>query len=158
MSTQQYTANPAAAVALVAATAKTVLSVRAATTSRSVSIVTMSIGFDGITGNAIPVLVELCRISYAGAGAGSTAITPQQVKGPAGASASSSASGFTTEPTALVVMETYLITPAGGQWTIQYPDDQRPESETGLAQAAGVCIRVNAPAVVNCRPYFKFEE
>lgn len=155
----KYTATIAAgsAVALAAATAKTVLSIRAPA-ARSVRLLEWAVSFDGVTASAVPVKVEL--VNYTGAsgtpGTNSTTVTPLQVDGlVAQTVVVVAASGWTTEPTALAALKVIYITPNGGTFVFQnMPGD----GEVPAAANQGFGVRCTAPAIVNVLGYMKFED
>src|SRR3954469_13604085 len=93
-----WVASTEAAVALVAATPKTVLSA-ISPAAKDMVLVEMSVGFDGVTASATPVLIELTRSSQGAAGT-STAVTARQVRGISQATfAGTAGSNFTVAPT-----------------------------------------------------------
>jgi hypothetical protein len=146
------------AVGLVAATAKTLVLVAAATANPP-SLVEVQISFDGVTASAVPVLVEL--VSGTGATAGTnTAQTPKQLRGwPAAPSQTTGAHTYTAEPTVQLVNRKWDITPNGGMLVLQFPLGREP---TGLVTAATDAktwsLRATAPAAVNAHAYIEFEE
>lgn len=147
-----YSVVTGADVALSAATAKTVLSVIAAT-GRIVELTEVGIGFDGTTTTYEAVLVELCKSTQAGAGT-STAVTPAQIAGPTVAVAATAAKNYSAEPTVLTAIQEWLIEPKSGQLIEQLPLGEQIVSDV----ADALCLRVTAPNVVNCRAYLKFRE
>ncbi len=149
----------AGAVALAAATAKTVIGLTVGTANQP-SIVEVAISFDGVTATAVPVLCEWVSGTAVGAGTGSTAQTPKQVRGwPAQTSASTAAYGYATEPTTLEVFKKRLITPNGGMIILQSPLGREP---TGLITASTqfkfIGLRLTAPAIVNTHVDLEYEE
>lgn len=148
----------AGAMALAAATAKTAVAVIAGSTTAP-ALSELSISFDGVTASAVPVLVELCESTQAGAGT-TTAQTPIQTRGwPPSASVSSAAQTYTAEPTVLTVARKWLLSPNGGLMVVQFPMGKEP---TGLitASAAGKAwaVRLTAPAIVNVHVTVEFDE
>lgn len=142
-----YTTSTGAAVALVAATAKTVLTIVGAT-DFGVDLKKFEISFDGVTAANTPVLVELCQHSAATAGT-STAATAVAVAGRANANTGFvSAYNFSAEPTALTVFQNFLVTPNGG--TLFY-DWQNIGDTPDSALAQGFAVRCTAPQAVNVR-------
>lgn len=132
-----------AKVALAAGVAKTVLQM-AAPANQRVAIKGLSVSFDGSSGSAVPVLVELCRQS--GATTGSVAATISK-KDPAHPTVQSTAvkninaGAETTDE----VVDPYLIHPQAGvdyAWNL--------EDETIIAGAGKCGVRITAPADVNC--------
>jgi hypothetical protein len=145
-----YTVNNAADVALVAATAKTVIQLVTGAT-RKIWIKEMAIGFKSVTATDVPVLVQLVRQSTAGT---MTANTPApDVEGhPAAISTAQEAA--TAEPTSGVVVKEWLITPIGGQLVYQLPLGD----EVEMAVSSKLGLLVTAPQAQSCRAYIKFNE
>jgi hypothetical protein len=150
--------SAAGAVALVAATAKTVILLTSGTANQP-SIVEWSVSFDGTTATAIPVLVEAVSSTAAGAGTG-TAQTPKQIRGwPAQASQSTAAYGFSAEPTVLEVYKKRLLTPNGGVIIQQQPMGREHTGQiTAATQFKALGFRLTAPAAVNCHADMEYEE
>lgn len=153
MSTPGYTVESTADIALTAATAKTILNVINAANSL-IRIVELSVSFDGVTPTAEPATVELCSSTQAGTGT-STAHTIVQVRGPTRTVQATGARNYTAEPTALTVLKRWLVPVFNGLFVMQFPLGREPEQVT---TADGLCIRVTAPATVNCQGYIEFEE
>lgn len=148
-----YVAQTEGAVALSAATAKTVLNVIAGA-NKGFKISELSFGFDGVTASAVPVLVELCRSTQAGAGT-STAVTPRFVSGnPAISCQATAAKNYSAEPTVLTPIREWLLTPNSGTLIIPQPLGREFEPTAGQA----IALRMTAPAAVNTRGYIEFEE
>jgi len=146
-----YSAATGAAVALAAATAKTILSVTAPA-QFGVDLQKVRLAFDGVTASAVPVLVEICYSTFATAGT-TTAGTVNQVYGRTVTAGFTTAYNYTAEPTALTVIESFLVTPAGGTVLYDWPLGTTPDT----AVSNGFCLRLTAPAVVNARATFLFE-
>jgi hypothetical protein len=153
----------ASAIALSAATAKTVMYINSAAANQP-SIVEFSIGFDGVTASAVPALVELVygtKATNSSPGTASTTFTPLQIRGwPVQTSAQAAANNCTSEPTVLTSIKQWLVSPNGGLIVIQSPLGREP---TGVASGTAVSgnqvgFRVTAPAVVNSRGYVEIEE
>jgi hypothetical protein len=148
-------ASPAA-VALAAATAKTVLAVTVGSANQP-SFVELGFGIDGTSGS---VLVELGLLTAATAGT-TTALTPQQIRGwPAQASAQTAAFNYTAEPTAYAtIARQWLLPMPTGQSLLQFPLGRE---VTGIVTAAtagkAVGVRVTSTIVANCRCYLEYEE
>lgn len=147
-----YTVETTADVALSAATAKTILSVINAANSL-IRICELSVSFDGTSGTAEPVTVELCSSTQATAGT-STSQTPVQCRGPTRTVQATGARNYTAEPTVLTVLKRWLVHPQTGL-VIQFPLGREPEQVT---TADAMCIRCTAPATVNAQAYIEFEE
>ena len=146
-----YTAATGAAVALAAATAKTVLSV-VATSTFGVDLQKVRLSFDGVTASAVPVLVELCYSTFATAGT-TTVGTVTQVYGRTVTAGFTTGYNYTAEPTVLTVIESFLVTPAGGTVLYDWPLGTTPDT----AVNNGFCLRLTAPAIVNVRATLQFE-
>jgi hypothetical protein len=152
MAKSGYSLVNAAAVALVAATAKTVLSA-IAPAQFGVDLKKFRVAFDGVTATAVPVLVEVCRSTQATAGTSGTAVTVQQVYGPTITAGFTGGSNFSAEPTALTVLDSFLLDPNKGVVLYDYPLGDTPD--TAVSQA--IVIRCTAPAAVNVRAGLVFE-
>lgn len=152
MSAPVYSSVTGAAVALVAATAKSILGVKANAAS-GVLLKEATVSFDGVTAGAVPVLVELCYATFAtnGPGTSSTSVTPVQLGGRVLAHGVTAARAWTAEPTVLTVLTEKLIHPQAGVIE-QIPLGDEPDT----AFAEGFVIRCTAPAVVNVRGTLKF--
>lgn len=140
-----YSVITGAAVALSAATAKTVLAVKAHANS-GLQWLSYDLSFDGVSASAVPVLVELCRCSFATAGT-STSATPEQTGGRVMTAQFTAAYNYTAEPTALTVIRSYLLTPNGGREHVEWPLGNEPDCDV----STGFAIRLTAPATVNVR-------
>lgn len=143
-----YQCGTEGAVALAAATAKTVIGVKAHANS-GLQLVGLRVGFDGVTASAVPVLVELgyCTWATNSPGTASTSTTPRQRGGRVLAVGFTSGKTWTTEPTVITVLDEWLLTPNGGLVILDAPLGTEPDS----ALAEGFVIRLTAPAVVNVR-------
>lgn len=143
-----YSVTTGAAVALSAATAKHVLGVRAGT-AFGVDLKKLRVAFDGTTTTAVPVLVELCYVTFATnpPGTSSTTVTPAQVYGRTIAHGVTAARDWSTPPTVVTVLDEWLLTPNGGLAVYDIPLGDTPDS----APSEGFTIRCTAPAAVNVR-------
>jgi len=149
----RYTIETTADVALSAATAKTVLSYIAASNA-PFRVIEFALSFDGISATAEPVTVEMCSSTQAGAGSGSSAVTPVQIGGPTRTVQGAGARNYSGEPTTLTCLKRWLIHPQTGI-AMQFPLGREPEQ---VVTADAICLRVTAPAVVNCQAYMEIEE
>ena len=152
--------STAGAIALSAATAKTVIGV-AVGSNNAPSLVEFAVSFDGVTASAVPVLVE--SVSGTNAtnppGTNSTSMTPKQLRGVTSASVQTAAYNWTSEPTVLEVYKKRLLTPNGGLIVIQYPLGREPTgSVTAATQWKFFGFRLTAPAAVNGHVDLEFEE
>lgn len=143
-----YSSTTGAAVALTAATAKSVLGHRSGATF-GMEWVKGGVYFDGVTASAVPVLVEFCLATFATnpPGTVSTSVTPIQTYGKIIASGQTAARTWTAEPTVLSVVQERLITPNAGVW--EWENFEKARTDCGLSE--GFVIRCTAPAAVNVR-------
>lgn len=150
-----YAVGSGADVALAAATAKSVLGVRAGA-SFALNLTQAGIAFDA-SGAAAPtnepVLIELCMATFAtnAPGTASTSETIQQWSGRIMASGCTAASDWTSEPTVLTVLDEFLVHQQQG---IKEPFALGLEPDCGLNE--GFVLRVTSPDIVRCRPSFRF--
>lgn len=148
MALTEYSVQTGAAVALSAATAKTVLAV-IAPAQFGVDLRRYEIAFDGVTASAVPVLVEICYSTFATNSTPGTNNTTATVNQTAGRSITNGFTGFyasTAEPTVLTVLDSFTMTPNGGTVIRDY-NGITPDS----AVSNGFVIRCTAPAAVNVR-------
>jgi len=147
-----YTVESNGDIALSAATAKTILSVINASNSL-IRIVEFAVSFDGTSGTAEPITVELCYSTQAGAGT-TTSHTITQVRGAPRTVQATAARNYTAEPTTLTVWKRWLVHPQTGL-LVQFPLGREPEC---VVTADALCLRCTAPAAVNAQGYIEFEE
>jgi hypothetical protein len=151
-----YSAQTGAAVALVAATAKTILFVTA-TANFGMDWKKYRLSFDGVTASAIPVFVELnynTAATNSTAGTGNTTVgTPNQVYGRAITAGFTGGYNCTSEPTVQSNVDAYLLTPNGGTIVYDCPLGDVPDA----AVSNGFAMRMTAPAAVNARASMFFE-
>lgn len=150
-----YSCTTEGAVALVAATPKTVIGVKA-NAAFGADLIGYLIGFDGVTASDKAVLVEICYATFAtnSPGTASTSTTIRTNYGRAVASGMTSAKNWTTEPTVLTVIKELQLTPIGGLLVGNFPRDRTPDS----AFSEGFVIRCTAPtSAVNVRATLDFE-
>lgn len=147
-----YSAVTGGAVALAAATAKTVIGVKGGA-AFGLDLVGVEIAFDGASATAVPVLLEICYNTWAtnAPGTNSTSITPTQLNGRVIAHGVSAAKTWTSEPTALTVLDEILVHPQSGIWI---PVQIGQEYDCDLNN--GFSIRATAPAIVNVRMTMKW--
>jgi hypothetical protein len=153
MSKCGYIASTGGAIALVAATAKSILGVKAHA-NFGVDLTKIRVGFDGISSIAVPALVELMYSTWAtnAPGTSSTSVTPLQVYGRVTAVGATAAKNWSPEPTSLTVIEEWLIPPTSGVMA-----DLPLANTYDCAPGEGFVIRITAPAVVNTRVVMGFE-
>ncbi len=132
------------ATALVAATAKSVVSVVAAA-NQVVLVKEIIITHDGSTSTAVPVTIELCRSTQAGAGTATTATPVKRDPGRAETIQSVCKTNFTAEPTTLTAFETIYVPAYNGG--VQQPIPLL--NPVVIAGGAGFVVRATAPANVN---------
>jgi hypothetical protein len=149
----RYVVTVAADAVLSAATAKTIVNVINAANAL-VRVTEIGVSFTGIAAAAAPVTVELMLSTQATAGTPGTSPTPTQVGGPTRTVQSGGAEDYSAEPTALTAIRKWLVHPQTGI-IVQFPLGREPEQTT---TADGICLRVTAPATVNCQGYIEFEE
>lgn len=153
MSAPIYSIVTGGAVALSAATAKSILGVKAHANS-GVQVVRFDVGFDGVTASAVPVLVELCYCTFGAnpPGTNSTSVTPAQIAGRVLTVGATAGKTWTTEPTTITVLRELLLTPNGGTLLYDYPLGTEPDTALG----EGLLLRCTAPATVNVRASMMF--
>lgn len=141
MAQTMYSAEVGAPVALVAATAKTVLSV-IAPAQFGVDLRKYRLGFDGVTASAIPVVVELVTWTTDGTG---TAGTVVQTSGRSITAGFTTKYNYSAEPTTPTLVDRFTLTPNGGTIVYDFPYGDSPD--TAVSNLIG--IRCTAPAAVN---------
>lgn len=144
-----YVATTAAAVALTAATAKTVIGVLAPA-QFGVDLTKIRVGIDAAT----TLLVELCYATYATnpPGTNSTSLTIQQAYGRPVTAGFTAARTWTAEPTVLTVLEEWEFT-SGGTAIVDVPLATSYDS----AVSQGFALRLTAGATANARASLAFE-
>jgi len=150
-----YTIATGAAVALSAATAKTVLAVLAPA-QFGVDLRGFEISLDGATSTATPVLWELCTLSAATNSTPGTNNTTGTVTQEYGRSITAGFTGFynsTSEPTVLAALYADYIPAFNGLVIRDFPFNGGPDN----AVSTGFALRLTAPATVNARATFRFE-
>lgn len=147
-----YSLATAAAVALVAATAKTVLNA-IAPAQFGVDLKKIRFGTDGVTASALPILCELCYSTQATAGTSGTAVTVNQIYGRTITPGFTGGSNYSAEPTVLTVLDSWLVDP--NKSTILYDWPLGDTFDTAVSN--GLLLRCTAPAAVNVRTTFYFE-
>lgn len=146
-----YSIRTSSAVALSAATAKTCLMIITPSQFGG-DLKKFRIGFDGVTASAVPVLWEVVRSTNASNSAPGTGNTTESanITQAYGATITAGFTGFsasTSEPTVLTVLDSNLLTPAGGLLMYDFPLGDTFE----CGASAGLGIRLTAPASVNAR-------
>lgn len=157
MSTVRYSLITTAAVALAAATAKTILML-IPPASYGLKLVEYTVSFDGVTAAAAPVLVEVVQSTQAGAGTpGGSPPTPVQYMGRTIAHGITLGYAYGAEPTVLTPIDQQLVDPYKGLFVFPIPPDESFETDTSAGPVKGLGIRCTAPAIVNVRAEMRFE-
>lgn len=149
-----YSCTTEGAVALSAATAKSIIGAKAHANS-GLQLKGFWVAFDGVTASAVPVLVEVCYCTFAtnSPGTNSTSTTPRQNYGRVLTAGFTSGKTWTTEPTTITVLKEFLLAPDKGVIAYQFPLGMEPDCALG----EGFVIRCNAPATVNVRASLDLE-
>jgi hypothetical protein len=157
MAKSGYSCTTEGAVALSAATAKSIIGVKsgATTANHGVDLKKFRVSFDGVTASAVPVLIEVCSATFGAnaPGTNSTSTTVRQDYGRLAGTGFTTARNWTAEPTTLAVIEEFLLTPNAGTIFYDWPLGDSPDSPLG----EGFVIRCTAPATVNVRSTLWFE-
>ena len=146
----QYTGKTAA-IALAAATAKTLLELTAGSADR-VKIKEWWCEFDGVTATAVPVLVEVLRIAATITGT-ATPPDPTPKSTADGTAAATLKHNATGEGTPGVVLYRHNVPPTSGKHVMFPLGDEIVVALSGL-----IAIRCTAPAIVNAVVGFAWEE
>jgi hypothetical protein len=150
MSGLRVTAENTAAVALAAATAKTVIQLNAPANQR-LKIQRVGIFFDGASPTAVPVLARLVIATTAGTNTGLT--LNKLVSSDSETIQTTAGENATVEPTKTTLLDSWLIHPQMGI-DITYAFGQ----EKIIVGGGRVALELTAPAVVNARCKIDFEE
>jgi len=151
MARNRFSHTTSVEVALVAATAKTVLQLVSATNVR-LAVSEAQISFDGISNTAEPVQVQVRRQTTAGT---ATSRTPLKLDDDiATALQATGQENFSAEPTDSDILATMEVHPQAGV-IYQLPI---PDGEFVIGSADRLGIKVTAPAAVNCLASFRGEE
>jgi hypothetical protein len=122
------------------------------------SLTEAAVSFDGVTASAVPVYMELCTSTQAGAGTGGTAPTIQQVRGRStGGSAPTASGSHTAEPTVLTRVRSWYVSPNGGLFVYPLPLGREIECDSSAGTTKGIAMRSTPPAAVNLQAYFEVE-
>jgi len=146
-----------AGTALSAGVAKSVLTVIAPATF-GIDLTKMRLGFDGVTASAVPVAVEMCDNTLATNSTPGTANTNgntsiNQVYGRTIVAGFTGFYNSTSEPTVLTSYDRWTLTPNGGLVIYDWPLGSTHDTPV----SAGITLRCNAPAAVNCTATFWME-
>lgn len=141
-----YTATKDAIVS--GTSAKTILQLLTPSTVRGL-LTGWAISFDGVTGGAVPGLVEILRQTSAGT---MTALTPNPVDSAAPASLITASHTATVEPSGGTVIYSKRISPNGGVIDVPLYGDDR----IRIPISSFLGLRVTFAATVNCTPELHF--
>jgi hypothetical protein len=136
------------AIALAAATAKTVLAIGTPGTIRA-RLCEITVGLDGVTAANPAVFVELLRQTTAGT---NTSMTPIPVDSAAPSSLVTAGKNHSAEPTAGVVIKTWRLTPVGGLLVIPFYGDE----QVVVPVSSWLGLRLTASAIVNANASMTF--
>lgn len=122
------------------------------------SLVEAAVSFDGVTASAVPVYMELCTSTGATGGTGGTAPTIAQVRGRSTSGSAPTASGsHTAEPTVLVRVRSWYVSPNGGVLVYPLPLGREIECDSSGGTIKALAMRSTPPAAVNLQAYFEVE-
>lgn len=142
-------------LALVAATAKTVLQL-AVPANHRIKILGWGVFFDGVNTAAEPVQVRLLRQTTAGTLSALTNAVAKVVPG-AETFQTSGTMNASVEPTAGTMLDMVECHPQQG-YEVKFPMGQEPQIGNDAAAIQYIGIECTAPAAVNVRAKFIFEE
>lgn len=150
MARLQFSVTTEGAIALSAATAKTILQV-AAPSNQRLAVKGFGVFFDGTSGSAVPVAVELLRQSTAGTMSSATPVPDdddwtETIQ-------STCQKTATVEPTAGSVLRRYDVPPTSG-----YERSYAPDEEIHIKGGGRLGLRCTAPASVNVTGWIDIEE
>lgn len=137
-----FSAPTGAAVALVAATPKTVLAWQAPA-EHGLLWKGYDLGLTGVVATEPAVLVELCRCTFATAGT-ATGATEVQECGRSVAVPGNAFYGYSAEPTVITPFRQYTLTPVGGTILWDWPEGLEPDCDAGQ----GFAIRITPGATI----------
>ncbi len=143
-----YMCGTEGAVALTAATAKSVIGVKAHA-NFGLDLIKFRVAFDGVAATAVPVLIEVgyCTFGANSPGTNSTSTTLRQVYGRSITAGATAGKTWSAEPTTITVIDEWLLTPNGGVVLYDWPLGTSPD----CALSEGFVLRLTAPAAVNVR-------
>ncbi len=149
MTQPQYTCSSEGAVSLSAATAKSVVGVKAHANS-GLQVVAAVLSFPDTNAAEVPVLCELMYATFAtnSPGTNSTSTTPRQMNGRSLTAGFTAGRNWTTEPTALTLAyPEFTVTPNGGLVIYNFPLGNEPDCALG----EGFVLRLTAPSATDFR-------
>jgi hypothetical protein len=135
-------ATQSTAVALVAATVKTVIGVIGSATD-TIALKRVRLSFASVTATDVPALVEL---GFTSANGTSTAFTPVQTVGSTLASSCAAGYNHSAEPTYVRVFESLYVPVNNGLVEWYYPLGEEPQCDP----SQGFGLRVTAPQAQSC--------
>lgn len=135
-------AGTSVAVALVAATAKTVVAVLGGA-SDSIALKRVKVSFDSVVVTDVPAKVEIGVITALGT---MTSFTPGQLSGQAQASSCTAGYNASVEPTYNRLVEAHYVPVLMGLHEFWFPLGDEPV--VGASQGFG--LRITSPSAVNC--------
>lgn len=150
-----YSVVTGGGVSLVAATAKTVLGIKAHT-DFGIDLIKVRWGFADTDATEVPVRCELCYCTWATngtMGTNNTSVTPTQTYGRTIAAGVTAGKNWTAEPTVLTVIEEIPLSPNGGTLLYDYPLGTSPDS----AVSHGFALRFFAAAATTVHAAMWFE-
>jgi hypothetical protein len=129
-----------------------------APSGHGLSCVEAAVSFDGVTASAVPVYMEMCLSTQAGAGTGGTAPTIVQSRGRSTGGQAPTASGsHTAEPTVLTRVRHWYVSPNGGLFVYPLPLGREVESDSSAGTIKAIALRSTPPAAVNLAAYMEVE-
>jgi hypothetical protein len=134
--------NTSTPVALVAATAKTVVSTLG-TANTTLALFRWRVSFNSVAATDAPALVEVGIVSTLGT---VTAFTPSQIFGTSVASVATAGYNATVEPTYVRLVESLYVPVNNGVYEYTYSLG----TEAVCAASQGLAIRVTAPQAQSC--------
>lgn len=143
--------NTSAAVALSAATAKTVVGVMG-TAATTLALFRWRVSFNSVTATDAPALVEVGIITAAGTVG--TAFTPSQISGQPLASVAAGGYNHSAEPTYNRLVESLYVPVNNGVYEYTFSLGTEPT----CAVSQGFAIRVTSPAAASCYAQLVYAE
>ncbi len=123
------------------------------------ALVEFGISFNGVTASDVPALVEVCTSTQAGAGTSAASVpTVIQTRGKAtSGSAPTAGHNYTAEPTTLVSVRQWYVSPNGGLLIYPLPLGREIECESSGGTIKALALRVNTTATVSLYAYMEVE-
>jgi hypothetical protein len=142
-----YEITTTSGVLLTTTVAKCIIGARAHANS-SIYLSSYEVSFDGITASAVPVTVDICRVTFATnpPGTASTPLTPDLRNGRSTTLGWTAAFNWTAEPTVVTPFRTFTLTPNGGAVFYDFPLQLEPD--TNLNEGFAIrCTSISTPNV-----------